>query len=121
MMPPRAPGSKPNAQHNEHVPPCEEFVNAVRPLVSVVDDDESVREFLPDLLRELGFATEAFSSAEEFLESDPVGRTQCLILDVTMPGMSGPEPLRDWRRGQKIPIRLPTRCACRASCTKRFA
>jgi FixJ family two-component response regulator len=77
----------------------------VRPLVSVVDDDESVRESLPDLLHELGFAAEAFSSAEEFLASDPVGRTDCLILDVTMPGMSGPELQRELtRRNQKIPI-----------------
>jgi FixJ family two-component response regulator len=74
-------------------------------LVSIVDDDESVRESLPDLLTELGFAAEAFSSAEEFLESDPIGRTQCLILDVSMPGMTGPELQRELaRRGSKIPI-----------------
>jgi FixJ family two-component response regulator len=80
-------------------------VNAVRPLVSVVDDDESVRESLPDLLRELGFAVEAFSSAEDFLESDYVDRTECLILDVTMPGMSGPELQQELaRRALKIPI-----------------
>ena len=75
------------------------------PLVSIVDDDESVRESLPDLLNELGFATEAFASAEEYLESDPVGRTQCLILNVSMPGMTGPELQRELsRRGAKIPI-----------------
>lgn len=62
-----------------------------RPLVSVVDDDESVRESLPDLLREFGFATRTFSSAEEFLASDCVGQTRCLILDIVMPGMTGPE------------------------------
>jgi FixJ family two-component response regulator len=74
-------------------------------LVSIVDDDESVRESLPDLLRELGFAAEAFSSAEEFLDSDPIARTQCLILDVSMPAMSGPELQRELsRRGSKIPI-----------------
>ena len=75
------------------------------PLVSVVDDDESVRESLPDLLRELGFATKAFASAEEFLASDQVDRTRCLVLDVAMPGMSGPE-LQDelTRRGRTIPI-----------------
>ena len=61
-----------------------------RPLVSVVDDDESVRESLPDLLREFGFAVRAFSSAEEFLASDCLDQTRCLILDVAMPGMSGP-------------------------------
>jgi FixJ family two-component response regulator len=75
------------------------------PLVSVVDDDESVRESLPDLLRELGFAAEAFSSAEDYLESDPIGRTRCLILDVSMPGMTGPELQRELsRRLAKIPI-----------------
>jgi FixJ family two-component response regulator len=62
-----------------------------RSLVSVVDDDESVRESLPDLLREFGFAVRAFSSAEEFLGSEFVGRTRCLILDIAMPGMTGPE------------------------------
>jgi len=55
-----------------------------RSLVAVVDDDESVRESLPDLLREFGFAVEAFSSAEDFLASEVVGRTKCLILDVKM-------------------------------------
>jgi FixJ family two-component response regulator len=55
-----------------------------RSLVSVVDDDESVRESLPDLLRELGFAVRAFSSAEEFLASDCVGQTECLILDIAI-------------------------------------
>ena len=76
-----------------------------RSLVSVVDDDESVRESLPDLLREFGFAAEAFSSAEAFLASDFVSETSCLILDVAMPDMSGPD-LRDEliRRQQKIPI-----------------
>ncbi|HSK77543.1 MAG TPA: DNA-binding response regulator, partial [Thermoanaerobaculia bacterium] len=48
---------------------------ALRPLVSVVDDDESVRESLPDLLRVLGFAAQAFSSAEEFLASELVSQT----------------------------------------------
>ena len=62
-----------------------------RPLVSVVDDDESVRESLPDLLGEFGFAARAFSSAEEFLASECVDQTRCLILDVAMPGMSGPD------------------------------
>jgi FixJ family two-component response regulator len=74
-------------------------------LVSVVDDDESVRESLPDLLRQLGFATAAFSSAEEFLASDVIGRTHCLILDVKMPGMSGPDLQRELSTlGQQIPI-----------------
>jgi len=74
-------------------------------LVSVVDDDESVRESLPDLLRELGFEVQAFSSAEEFLTSNFVDRTNCLILDVAMPGMSGPDLQRElMNRRQAIPI-----------------
>jgi len=76
-----------------------------RSLVSVVDDDESMRESLPDLLRELGYAVQAFSSAEEFLESDYVGLTRCLILDIAMPGMSGPDLQRELaRRRHEIPI-----------------
>jgi FixJ family two-component response regulator len=74
-------------------------------LVSVVDDDESVRESLPDLLREFGFVVQAFSSAEEFLASEFVGQTKCLILDIAMPGMSGPAlQLELLRRQQEIPI-----------------
>ena len=76
-----------------------------RPLVSVVDDDESVRESLPDLLKEFGFAVEAFSSAGEFLASNSLEQTRCLILDVAMPGMSGPDLQKELkRRGKKIPI-----------------
>jgi FixJ family two-component response regulator len=78
---------------------------AMRSLVSIVDDDESVRESLPDLLRELGFAALAFSSAEEFLASESVGLTRCLILDVVMPGMSGPDLQRELTlRRKHIPI-----------------
>ena len=77
-----------------------------RPLVSVVDDDVSVRESLPDLLREFGYSAQAFSSAEAFLASDYVDQTRCLILDVSMtPGMSGPDLQRELsRRGREIPI-----------------
>jgi FixJ family two-component response regulator len=78
---------------------------AERLLVSVVDDDESVRESLPDLLGEFGFASRAFSSAEAFLSSDCVEETRCLILDVFMPGMTGPDLQRELKlRGQQIPI-----------------
>ena len=78
---------------------------AERLLVSVVDDDESVRESLPDLLGEFGFAARAFSSAEEFLASDCFDQTRCLILDVAMPGMSGPELQRELKlRRREIPI-----------------
>ena len=74
-------------------------------LVSVVDDDESVRESLPDLLKEFGFSVRAFSSAEEFLTSECVCQTRCLILDVAMPGMSGPDLQRELMlRRKQIPI-----------------
>ena len=76
-----------------------------RSLVSVVDDDESVRESLPHLLRKFGFAAQTFSSAEEFLASEFVGQTKCLILDVAMPGMNGPALQMELsRRQQAIPI-----------------
>ena len=74
-------------------------------LVSVVDDDESIRESLPDLLRQFGFVAQAFSSAEAFLASDLVNETRCLILDIAMPGMSGPDLQRELKNQQKhIPI-----------------
>jgi FixJ family two-component response regulator len=76
-----------------------------RSLVSVVDDDESVRESLPHLLEKFGFAVQAFSSAEAFLASEFVGQTRCLILDIAMPGMSGPALQMELsRRQQAIPI-----------------
>jgi FixJ family two-component response regulator len=76
-----------------------------RRLVSVVDDDESVRESLPDLLREFGFAVETFASAEEFLASDRMRQTSCLVLDVAMPGMTGPDLQQELkRRRENIPI-----------------
>jgi FixJ family two-component response regulator len=74
-------------------------------LVSIVDDDQSVRESLPDLLKELGFVARAFWSAQQFLESDAVAKTQCMILDIAMPGMSGLELWGELkRRGVKIPV-----------------
>jgi FixJ family two-component response regulator len=80
-------------------------MTVVPAFVSVVDDDESVRESLPDLLREFGFASQAFSSAEEFLASDWVEKTNCLILDIAMPGMSGPDlQVELLRRCEEIPI-----------------
>jgi FixJ family two-component response regulator len=78
---------------------------AIRSLVSLVDDDESVRESLPDLLKEFGFAVQAFSSAEEFLASDCIDETRCLILDIRMPGMTGPDLQRELKlRRRHIPI-----------------
>jgi FixJ family two-component response regulator len=78
---------------------------ASRPLLCVVDDDESVRESLPDLLQEFGFEVETFASAEEFLASGRIGETRCLIVDVAMPGMSGPDLQRELvQRHHKMPI-----------------
>jgi len=75
------------------------------PLVSIVDDNESVRESLPDFLKDVGFAVQAFSSAEAFLASGYVDETRCLILDVAMPGMSGPDLQRELKRRRKnVPI-----------------
>jgi len=74
-------------------------------LVSIVDDDESIRESLPDLLREFGFVSQVFSSAQEFLASDGISMTKCLILDIAMPGMSGPDLQRELkRRRSNIPV-----------------
>jgi FixJ family two-component response regulator len=76
-----------------------------RSLVSIVDDDESVRESLPDLLRQFGFTARAFRSAEAFLASEFVVQTRCLLLDIAMPGMSGPDLQRELtKRQQLIPI-----------------
>lgn len=75
------------------------------PRIAVVDDDESVRESLPDLLRACGYAVSVFSSAEEFLASSFVGKTDCLILDVAMPGMDGLALQQELlRRRHSIPI-----------------
>ena len=85
--------------------PSERSTPTTPPLIAVVDDDESVRESLPDLLREFGYAVRAFSSAEEFLVSGIVEQTKCLILDIAMPRMTGPELQRELkRRGERIPI-----------------
>jgi FixJ family two-component response regulator len=76
-----------------------------RSLVSIVDDDQSVRESLPDLLREFGLASGAYSSAEELLASDALSDSKCLILDVAMPGMCGPDLQQELKRRElMIPI-----------------
>jgi len=80
-------------------------VASTRARISVVDDNESVRESLPDLLQQSGLDVEAFASAEAFLDSQAIGQTNCLILDVGLPGMSGPDLQQELkRRGQHIPI-----------------
>ena len=67
------------------------------PLISIVDDDEALRSSLEDLIRSAGFRVQGFSSAEAFLRSNQVQTTDCLILDVRMPGMTGPGLQRDLR------------------------
>jgi FixJ family two-component response regulator len=75
------------------------------PLVGIVDDDESMRESLPDLLREYGLAPRCFETAAAFLASGLAEKAKCLILDIAMPGMTGPELTRELaRRGYAIPI-----------------
>jgi FixJ family two-component response regulator len=75
------------------------------PLISIVDDDESVRESLPDLLMELGYESDAFGSAKEFLASESLHKTECLILDIAMPEMTGPELQKELEvRGHRLPV-----------------
>jgi len=91
------------------------------PLVSVVDDDESVRESLPDLLTAFGFTAQAFSSAEKFLASETIGQTRCLILDIAMPGMTGLDLQRELKdRGRKIPIIFITAQKDETACARAF-
>ena len=90
-----------------------------RSLVAVVDDDESVRESLPDLLKEFGFATSTFSSAEEFLAYGLLSEPKCLILDVGLPGMSGPDLQQELMRRQlAIPIIFITANRDKTICTR---
>jgi FixJ family two-component response regulator len=75
------------------------------PLISVVDDYDSIRESLQGLIRSVGFAVNVFASAEEFLNSDHVHNTDCLILDVRMPGMNGLDLQRQLAATQyQIPV-----------------
>ena len=79
-------------------------MNESRSLVAVVDDDASVRESLPDLLKELGFAVRPFSSAEAFLASGCIANTRCLIADIAMPGMTGFDLRHELKaRGHDLP------------------
>jgi FixJ family two-component response regulator len=76
-----------------------------RPIIAVVDDDQSVRQALEGLLRSAGLCVAAFASAEEFLRSADLGATACLILDLQMPGMSGLDlQQRLVRGGHRMPI-----------------
>ena len=92
------------------------------PLVAVVDDDISVRESLPDLLQQVGFTVQAFASAEAFLTADAALVTGCLVLDVGLPGMSGPDLQRELkRRGTRVPIVFITANADRSLCPRLIA
>jgi FixJ family two-component response regulator len=93
-----------------------------RVLISVVDDDLSLRESLPDQLQLLGFDVMAFGSAEDFLASEALDDTQCLLLDVSMPGMSGPQLQQELKRRElKIPIVFMTAHRDRALCADLLA
>ena len=75
------------------------------PLISIVDDDEGIRQALKSLIDSVGFRAEMFDSGERFLNSPYLSQTDCLIADVRMPGMSGLE-LQDRlsAAGRSIPI-----------------
>jgi FixJ family two-component response regulator len=75
------------------------------PVISIVDDDHSVRESLARLVRSVGLGVRVFGSAEEFLETGPEFKTACVILDIRMPGMSGIELQRELRSSERtLPI-----------------
>ena len=75
----------------------ERISSAKRAVISIVDDDEALRTSLEDLIRSVGFRVQGFASGEAFLRSNQVQTTDCLILDVRMPGMTGPDLQRDLR------------------------
>src|SRR3954466_8731961 len=86
----------------------EEQVTA-RPIVSIIDDDSSVRDSLADFVRALGFDVNAFDCAERFLASDRIDGTSCLISDMRMPGISGLElHSRLVASGRQIPTIIVT-------------
>ena len=91
VAPNAAPHEASNMAPLEAAPRQVEGPMARPPLVVLVDDDESVRESLPDLLRALGYDAEAFASPLDFLRSRAADRADCLLLDLAMPGMSGTE------------------------------
>jgi FixJ family two-component response regulator len=74
-------------------------------MISIVDDDRSLREATKGLVRSFGYGADAFASAEEFLQSDRLNDSSCLILDVNMPGLSGIELQRQLiEQGNRMPI-----------------
>ena len=64
-----------------------------KPLIAIVDDDQSAREGIVDLVTAMGYEPQAFERAEDFLQSLQIARSDCLITDVRMPGMTGLELL----------------------------
>ena len=74
-------------------------------MIAIVDDDDVVREAMKSLMRSLGYNASTFGSADEFLKSEQVSNTSCLVTDLQMPGLSGID-LQDWliARGHRIPI-----------------
>lgn len=88
---------------------------SARPLLGIVDDDPSVRESVPDLLGTFGLSSLAYSSGEELLGSGALESIDCLLLDIAMPGMSGPELHRELRRQRRdIPVIFITAQTCGA-------
>jgi FixJ family two-component response regulator len=74
-------------------------------LISIVDDDVTVREATADLINALGYAASTFASAEQFLNSDKIDETDCLITDLQMPGMDGLSlQSRLLKEGRKTPV-----------------
>ena len=69
----------------------QQTLDSKNPLISIIDDDNALRNSLKNLIRSIGWRVECFSSAEAFLRSNPVHETRCLVLDVRMPGMNGLE------------------------------
>ena len=88
----------------------------VAPLISIVDDDHSVRESLARLIRSVGFGVQIFESAEEFLSAGRDREPDCLILDIRMPGMNGLELHRHLSAGNRdLPVIFITRRICNAA------
>src|SRR6478672_1739170 len=85
------------------------------PLISIIDDDDALRSSLENLIRSVGLRAQGFSSAEAFLSSNQVPETHCLILDVRMPGMSGPELQRQMAVANSLLVNAPITERCPSS------
>ena len=113
-------------QRRRHVASVDHIIKATqertigtKTFVSIVDDDESVRESLPDLLGSFGYEARAFTSAEAFLSARAIDSTSCLVLDIAMPGMSGPELYTELlRAGSTVPVIFITANATADLCNR---